>query len=103
MKQKKRWLIVKIFWISELIDQEPAELSERQKMVYLNVFECFVMNRLETVLGDEPLVFDNNKTMISIGSDDDNDFVFKEKLFSGKHCKFTRYFVWSLLFIEHDT
>jgi len=48
------------------------------------------MNRLETVLGDEPLVFDNNKTMISIGSDDDNDFVFKEKLFSGKHCKFTR-------------
>ena len=59
-------------------------------MVYVSIFECWVLNRLPPVLGDEPIVLDRAKTEVSLGSGEDNGEVRPEQGFSSRHCKFVR-------------
>ena len=60
------------------------------KMIYISIFECWVLNRVPAILGDEPLVLDSRKISVTLGSGDENDFVIREKSFSVNHLKFNR-------------
>ena len=60
-------------------------------MIYVSIFECWVLNRVPAILGDEPLVLDSRKKSVKLGSGDGNDIVIKEKSFSHNQIIFNRY------------
>ena len=59
------------------------------RVMYVSVFECWILSRVPPILGDTPIVLDRNKAEVSLGSDPRNDLVIKEG-FSAEQLKFVR-------------
>ena len=59
------------------------------RVMYVSVFECWILSRVPPILGDTPIVLDRNKAEVSLGSGPGNDLVIKEG-FSAEQLKFVR-------------